>query len=112
MLYGLKQAPWAWHGKIDSYFPQLGFQMSMNDAAIYVMKKDKDLVIVSLYVDDIIITDNNSRLINKFKENMKLKFEMTNLGMLNYFFGIKLFKMIVEFFYHKNMLASLLRSLV
>lgn len=89
-LYGLKQAPRAWYGRIDSYFLKNGFQRSMNDAAMYVMKKDKDLVVVSLYVDDIIITGNNSRLIEKFKDDMKLEFEMTDLGMLNYFLGMEI----------------------
>lgn len=89
-LYGLKQAPRAWYGRIDSYFLKHGFQRSMHDAALYVMKKAKDILIVSLYVDDIIITGNNSQLIEKFKEDMKLEFEMTDLGMLNYFLGMEI----------------------
>ncbi|XP_024004079.1 uncharacterized protein LOC112081549 [Eutrema salsugineum] len=46
-------------------------------------------MIVSLYVDDIIITGNNTQLIEKFKEDMKLEFEMTDLGLLNYFLGME-----------------------
>lgn len=38
-LYGLKQAPRAWYGRIDSYFLQNGFERSMNDAALYIMKQ-------------------------------------------------------------------------
>ncbi|CAA7062305.1 unnamed protein product [Microthlaspi erraticum] len=64
-LYGLKQAPRAWYGRIDSYFLQSGFQRSMNDAALYVMKKDKDVLIVSLYVDDLVITGSSSQLIER-----------------------------------------------
>ncbi|KAG7563872.1 Integrase catalytic core [Arabidopsis suecica] len=89
-LYGLKQAPRAWYGRIDSYFLQHGFQRSMNDAALYVMKKDKDILVVSLYVDDIIVTGNNTQLIDKFKEEMKLEFEMTDMGLLNYFLGMEI----------------------
>ncbi|KAL1204544.1 Retrovirus-related Pol polyprotein from transposon RE2 [Cardamine amara subsp. amara] len=89
-LYGLKQAPRAWYGRIDSYFLQCGFQRSMNDAALYVMKKDKDILIVSLYVDDLVITGNSSQLIKKFKEDMKMEFEMTDLGLLNYFLGMEI----------------------
>ncbi|CAA7014800.1 unnamed protein product [Microthlaspi erraticum] len=88
-LYGLKQAPRAWYGRIDSYFIQNGFERSMNDAALYIKKKGGDVLIVSLYVDDIIITGNNVRLINSFKENMKNEFEMTDLGLLNYFLGME-----------------------
>lgn len=55
-LYGLKQAPRAWYGRIDSYFLQNDFERSMNDAALYTLKQGRDVLIVSLYVDDIIIT--------------------------------------------------------
>lgn len=58
------------------------FQRSVNDVALYVMKKGKDLLIESLYVDNIIITINTSRLINKFKGDIKLEFEITDLGTL------------------------------
>ncbi|XP_019095657.1 PREDICTED: uncharacterized protein LOC109130515 [Camelina sativa] len=88
-LYGLKQAPRAWYGRIDSYFIQNGFERSMNDAALYTKKKEEDVLIVSLYVDDLIITGNNVQLINTFKENMKSEFEMTDLGLLNYFLGME-----------------------
>ncbi|XP_019099687.1 PREDICTED: uncharacterized protein LOC109132509 [Camelina sativa] len=62
----------------------------MNDAALYVMKKYKEIMIVSLYVDDLVITGNDPQLIEKFKEDMKLKFEMTDLGLLNYFLGMEI----------------------
>jgi len=54
------------------------------------MKKDKDILVVSLYVDDIIVTDNNTQLIDKFKEEMKMEFEMTDMEMLNYFLGMEI----------------------
>lgn len=76
VLYDLKKTPQIWYGKIDSYLLQHGFQRSINDAATYVIKKDKYLVIVTLYMDNIIITRNNSYLIQKFKEGMEVEFEM------------------------------------
>ena len=88
-LYGLKQAPRAWYGRIDSYFLQNSFERSMNDAALYIMKQGGDVLIVSLYVDDIIITGSNIQSINTFKENMKKEFEMVDLGLLNYFLGME-----------------------
>jgi len=88
-LYSLKQAPRAWYERIDSYFIQNGFARSMNDAAFYIKKKGEEVLIVSLYVDDLIITGNNTHLINTFKKNMKDEFEMTDLGLLNYFLGME-----------------------
>ncbi|XP_018458977.1 secreted RxLR effector protein 161-like [Raphanus sativus] len=61
----------------------------MNGAALYIKKQKEDVFVVSLYVDDIIIAGNNVYLINTLKENMKNEFEMTDLGLLNYFLGMK-----------------------
>lgn len=89
-LYGLKQALRAWYGRIDSYFLQQGFQRSINDAALYVMRKDKDVLIVSLYVDDLVVTGSNSQLIESFKEDMKKEFGTTYIRLLNYFMGMEI----------------------
>ncbi|KAL1213897.1 Retrovirus-related Pol polyprotein from transposon TNT 1-94 [Cardamine amara subsp. amara] len=89
-LYGLKQAPRAWYGRIDGYFVKHGFKRSINDAVLYVKKTLKEILVVSLYVDDIIITGSNLNLINKFKDDMKREFEMTDLGELSYFLGMEI----------------------
>ncbi|KAK9927639.1 hypothetical protein M0R45_024815 [Rubus argutus] len=88
-LYGLKQAPRAWYGEIDSYFSERGFQRSQNEPALYTKIEGKsDILIVSLYVDDLVITGNCVRLITEFKSDMKKKYEMSDLGLLHYFLGI------------------------
>lgn len=43
----------------------------------------------TLYVDDLIFIGNNVELIKEFKEVMKKEFEMTDLGLMKYFFGLK-----------------------
>ena len=88
-LYGLKQAPRAWYGEIDSYFSERGFQRSQNEPALYTKIEGKsDILIVSLYIDDLVITGNCVRLITEFKSDMKKKYEMSDLGLLHYFLGI------------------------
>jgi len=42
-----------------------------------------------LYVDDLLITRSNEKLIHEFKKDMKKEFEMTDLGLLTYFLGIQ-----------------------
>jgi Reverse transcriptase (RNA-dependent DNA polymerase) len=47
------------------------------------VKAHKDeLMIVALYVDDLIFMSNNQWLIDEFKREMKLEFEMTDLKMI------------------------------
>ncbi|GAU46899.1 hypothetical protein TSUD_296780 [Trifolium subterraneum] len=79
-LYGLKQAPRAWYSKIKSYFNQEKFEKCPHEHTLFV-KQDKkgNVLIVSLYVDDLIYTGNNEVMFGEFKQSMKNKFSMTDL---------------------------------
>ncbi|KAG8488945.1 hypothetical protein CXB51_017000 [Gossypium anomalum] len=89
-LYGLKQAPKAWHDRIDSYLSRLGFKKSISEPTLYVNKAEKEtLLIVSLYVDDLLVTGCRSELIEDFKKQMQDVFEMTDLGLMIYFLSME-----------------------
>ncbi|XP_020263962.1 uncharacterized protein LOC109839911 [Asparagus officinalis] len=88
-LYGLKQAPRAWYSRIDVHLLSLGFVKSLSEATLYVKHKDDDILIVSLYVDDLLVTGNNIMLVEEFKQEMMQVFEMTDLGLMTYFLGME-----------------------
>ena len=46
-------------------------------------------MVICLYVDDLIYMGNNLKLFVDFKQSMMHEFEMTNLGVMKYFFGIQ-----------------------
>jgi hypothetical protein len=87
-LYGLNQAPRAWYNKIDTYLIKSGFSRSQNEPTLYT-KTDQHgkILIVCLYVDDMIYTGNLE--LTNFKHAIKYEFEMTDLGIMKYFLGIK-----------------------
>jgi hypothetical protein len=87
-LYGLNQAPRAWYNKIDTYLIKSGFSRSQNEPTLYT-KTDQHgkILIVCLYVDDMIYTRNLE--LTNFKHAMQSEFEMTDLGIMKYFLGIK-----------------------
>ena len=89
-LYGLKQAPRAWYSKIDEHLSRLGFMKSLSEATLYMKHKENDLLIVSLYVDDLLITRSNIKQIDGFKGEMMEIFEMTDLGLMTYFLGMEI----------------------
>ena len=89
-LYGLKQAPKAWYSKMDGHLLSLGFEKSLSESTLYVKKLDSDLVIVSFYVNDLLVTGGNKAQITVFKQNMMKMFEMTNLGEISYFLGMEI----------------------
>nr|GEW52510.1 putative RNA-directed DNA polymerase [Tanacetum cinerariifolium] len=80
-LYGLKQEPRAWYGRIESYFLKEGFEKCPYEPTLFVKSFKKDVfLIVSIYVDDLIITWNTLDLIEQFKVSMKSEFEMSDMG--------------------------------
>ncbi|KAL0319934.1 UNVERIFIED_CONTAM: Retrovirus-related Pol polyprotein from transposon TNT 1-94 [Sesamum radiatum] len=89
-LYGLKQAPRAWYSRIDNYFMDRGFRRSLSEPTLYVKRQGNDTLIVSLYVDDLIYTGNNEKMIHDFKEDMMKTFEMSDLGLMHFFLGIEI----------------------
>jgi len=88
-LYGLKQAPRAWYNIIDDHLLNLGFVKSLSEATLYIKLKDNDVLIMSFYVDDLLITGSNELLIEEFKQDMMHVFEMTDLGLMTYFLGME-----------------------
>ena len=49
-----------------------------------------DFIILCLYVDDLIFINTSVPLMEEFKEAMKSKFEMSELGETQYFLGMKI----------------------
>ncbi|XP_039144009.1 LOW QUALITY PROTEIN: alcohol dehydrogenase 1-like [Dioscorea cayenensis subsp. rotundata] len=46
-------------------------------------------MIVGVYVDDLIVTGSNTEEVKRFKEQMMMEFEMSDLGPLSYYLGIE-----------------------
>uniref|UniRef100_A0A151UDQ7 Retrovirus-related Pol polyprotein from transposon TNT 1-94 n=1 Tax=Cajanus cajan TaxID=3821 RepID=A0A151UDQ7_CAJCA len=89
-LYGLKQAPRSWFAKFHDTIAQLGFTSSTYDNALFIRRNDHGTVILLLYVDDMIITGDDSNGISELKQFLNLHFEMKDLGSLSYFLGIQI----------------------
>jgi hypothetical protein len=89
-LYGLKQAPRAWYSRIETYFVKEGFERCNCEHTLFIKTGNEGtILIVSLYVDDLIFTGNSESLFVKFKNSMKLEFDMTDLGKMKYFLGVE-----------------------
>jgi hypothetical protein len=59
------------------------------DPNVYTKKAGSHLIILILYVDDLILTGSDSKLLNHVKTNLKNKFKMRILGFLHYFLGLQ-----------------------
>ncbi|WVZ78229.1 LOW QUALITY PROTEIN: hypothetical protein U9M48_025977 [Paspalum notatum var. saurae] len=88
-LYGLKQAPRAWYGKIGEFLIQNGFKVAPSDSSLFVKSKEGRLAIVLVYVDDLIITGDNTEEIQRIRDNLSIRFQMKELGELKHFLGLE-----------------------
>ena len=87
-LYGLKQAPRAWYSRIDSYLTENGFHRSESELMLYTKVNEQgNMLIVFLYVDNLIFTGD--LCIKDFKTVIESEFEMTDLGLMNFFLDIE-----------------------
>ena len=88
-IYGLKQAPRAWFDKFSSYLIQFGFICNTWDPSLFVYQKDRDVIFLLLYVDDMVLTGNNQTLIQRLLKDLSKQFRMKDMGPLSYFLGIQ-----------------------
>ncbi|GJZ72833.1 retrovirus-related pol polyprotein from transposon TNT 1-94 [Tanacetum coccineum] len=89
-LYGLKQAPKAWYDRLKAFLIKHGYAMRMVDNTLFTKKKDSNIIIVQIYVDDIIFGSTYQEMCNDFAKIMHDEFEMSMMGELNFFLGLQI----------------------
>lgn len=88
-IYGLRQSSRTWFKKFSDYLEELGFQESQADSSMFTYHVGDVMIILLIYVDDILITGNNSTYISQLISALNKLFSMKDLGALNYFLGIE-----------------------
>jgi hypothetical protein len=89
-LYGLKQSPRAWFDRFRHVLVKIGFAQGHSDHTLFVKRTSGDKVVVLLvYVDDIILTGNDTTGIEDVKKRLAEEFEIKDLGVLKYFLGME-----------------------
>ena len=57
--------------------------------ALYLFSKKKKKTILTIYVDDIIIANNDPEERVKLEKHLMGQFDIKNLGQMTYFWGLK-----------------------
>ncbi|GJT92196.1 copia protein [Tanacetum coccineum] len=75
-LYGLKQAPKAWYNRLKAFLIKHDYSIGMVDNTLFTKKKDSNLIIVQIYVEDIIFGSTCQEMCDDFAKIMHDEFEM------------------------------------
>ncbi|CAL2259650.1 unnamed protein product [Prunus armeniaca] len=59
------------------------------DASLFIFRQSSDIMILLLYVDDIVLTGNQTSLLSSFVATLGKEFELNDLGPLSYFLGLE-----------------------
>ncbi|GKV51641.1 hypothetical protein SLEP1_g58277 [Rubroshorea leprosula] len=88
-LYGLKQAPRAWFQALKDFILAQGFFHSKSDNSLFIYHKGSTWIYFLVYVDDIIVTGNDSAAVQSIVQVMSTTFSLKDLGPLSFFLGIE-----------------------
>ena len=86
-IYGLKQSPRCWSKAFTEFMMEIGFKQSTSDPCVFVRSK-KELEILAVYVDDLILITESTESMNELKVSLKERYKMKDMGELSYILGI------------------------
>ena len=88
-MYGLKQAPRSWYARLNKFLLENGFSMGKVDTTHFIKYKNKNILIVQIFVDDIIFFLLMSLCIRNF-HLVRSKSLMCMMEELKYFIGLQI----------------------
>ncbi|KAL5762307.1 hypothetical protein ACOSP7_018571 [Xanthoceras sorbifolium] len=91
-IYGLKQASRSWNIRFDQAMKSFGFTQNLDEPCAYKMTKGDKLVFLVLYVDDILLIENDVGVLISVKEWLSKQFDMKYLGEASYIIGIQVIR--------------------
>ena len=89
-LYGLKQSGCEWNKELDEKLKKFGFQRLRSDPCIYIKQDNKDVAIITVWVDDLLLFASSDKLIEQTKSDLRTEWEITDLGEPTKIIGIEI----------------------
>ena len=87
-LYELKQSFRMWYEVIKNFLKSLNFKFINSDNSVFVSKNKKIYIVV--YVNDLLIVDEDMNYINEIKSKLSGRFKMHDLGPAQHYLGIEI----------------------
>jgi hypothetical protein len=88
-LYGLRQGAKLFNDLLTSFLLKWGFKQSVIDVCLFVYTENEGTLYIVSWVDDLVIADNNSKLRNRFVDELNKRFPIDDKGALEWVLGVK-----------------------
>ncbi|XP_016649734.1 PREDICTED: uncharacterized mitochondrial protein AtMg00810-like [Prunus mume] len=88
-LYGLKQSPLAWFGRFITAMKKFGYRQTNTDHTLFIKHMAGEVTLLIIYVDDMIVTGDDTVEIEELQKRLASEFKMKDLGSLKYFLGVE-----------------------
>ena len=79
-IYELKQASRSWNLRFDETIKTYGFEQNVDEPSEYKYIKEKKVVFLVLYIDDILLIGNDVETLLNVKKWLVEQFQMKDLG--------------------------------
>jgi transposase InsO family protein len=89
-LYGTKQAGRQWYQRMNEVLLRMSFYHLEADHCVYVFKDSSTIIILTLYVDDLLLISNSLEKMTQFKKKLSVIFHMKDLGEASYVLGLQI----------------------
>ncbi|KAK3012946.1 hypothetical protein RJ639_008868 [Escallonia herrerae] len=90
-LYGLKQSPRQWYKRFDTFMVTHGYSCCEYDCCVYYrVLDDGSLLLLTLYVDDMLIATKSKSHILHLKKLLSREFDMKDLGSAKKILGMEI----------------------
>lgn len=100
--YDLKQYSRSWLSMFTSHIQKIGFMHSKADHSLFLHSKSNKLIYFLIYVNDILILENNSEFLHQIISYLQNSFQLWNLGGINYFLSIQIDRSREGLFIHQT----------
>ena len=88
-IYGLKQSPYVWNNDINAFLLEQQFIRSETDPCLYTRIRNSEYTILCLYVDDLTIACNNTKILEELKWQLSKRYQMDDRGELEWILGMR-----------------------
>jgi hypothetical protein len=86
-LYGLKQSSRAWNKRLGAALHKYGFHPLTSDTCVFKKTTRGKVTLVGVYVDDLIVTGDDTSGIREIKQQLGKEFRLKDMGSLSQILG-------------------------